>query len=76
MDQTFGGIYLFIFLFLVVLAILWFLLPFAVFGTKPKLDQLIAETKKTNAELERLREQMAVPKVAKSTEPGSSTAAM
>lgn len=34
--------------FLVVLAILWFLLPFAIFGTKPKLDELLQETKRAN----------------------------
>jgi cell division protein FtsL len=76
LDQTLGGIYLFVVVFLVVLAILWFLLPFAIFGTKPKLDQLIAETRKTNAELERLREQISVPRVARSTESGSSTTAV
>lgn len=34
--------------FLVVLALSWFLLPFAVFGTKPKIDRLIQEAKATN----------------------------
>lgn len=48
-------------LFLFGIAILWFLLPFAVFGTKAKLDELIAETRKTNAELEKLRQNMAFP---------------
>lgn len=35
-------------LFLVVLAILWIAMPFAIFGTKPILRELLAEQKKTN----------------------------
>jgi hypothetical protein len=58
MGQTLGGIYVFVVLFLVVLAILWFFLPFAIFGTKSKLDALILEMKKTNTELEKLRSQL------------------
>jgi hypothetical protein len=34
-----GGLGVAIILFLLILAILWFVLPFAVFGTKPKLDE-------------------------------------
>ena len=41
--------------FLIILLILWFLLPFAIFGTKDKLNDLINETKKTNYQLEKLR---------------------
>ena len=41
--------------FIILLLILWFLLPFAVFGTKVKLNDLINETKKTNYQLEKLR---------------------
>jgi hypothetical protein len=44
-------VYLAIVLFLIVLAIVWILLPFAIFGTKPKLDALIDESRKTNAQL-------------------------
>ena len=51
-----GVLYLVVGLFLIVLAILWFLLPFAIFGTKPKLDELLAETKKTNTELAEIRD--------------------
>jgi hypothetical protein len=40
------------------LAILWFLLPFAIFGTKDKLSELIAETKKTNEQLSDLRSEI------------------
>ena len=46
-------------LFLFVLAILWFLLPFAIFGTKDKLGELIAESKKTNEQLNALRAEVA-----------------
>lgn len=37
----------------VVLAVAWIVLPFAMFGVKPLLRELIAEAKKTNALLER-----------------------
>lgn len=41
--------WLVIIIFLFVLAALWFLLPFAVFGVKKLLSDLIAEQRKTNA---------------------------
>jgi hypothetical protein len=41
--------------FLFALVVLWFLLPFAIFGTKDKLSELIAESKKTNEQLSALR---------------------
>lgn len=41
-------------LFVLVLLIAWVLLPFAMFGMKPLLRELIAETKRTNTLLERL----------------------
>lgn len=41
------------------LVILWFMLPFAVFGTKKKLDAIIAESQKTNAELSRVGAELA-----------------
>ena len=45
----FGGVLgLFLFFFLMLVAIVWFFLPFAVFGTKGRIDTLIAETRKTN----------------------------
>lgn len=47
-----GTIALIIVLFFIVLAVLWFLLPFAIFGTKDKLTEIIVQAKKTNAELE------------------------
>ena len=54
-----GGVGLAIFVFLFVLAVLWFLLPFAIFGTKDKLSELIAESKKTNEQLSVLRSEVA-----------------
>jgi hypothetical protein len=41
------------FALLVVLVVLWIALPFALFGTKPLLRQLIAEQKRTNDLLDR-----------------------
>jgi ABC-type sulfate transport system permease component len=32
----------------IIVLILWVFLPFAVFGTKPKIDELIVEAKETN----------------------------
>ena len=40
--------------FIILLLILWFLLPFAIFGTKDKLNDLINETKKTNDRLRKM----------------------
>ena len=40
--------------FLIILLVLWFLLPFAIFGTKVKLNDLINETKKTNDRLRKM----------------------
>lgn len=57
--EALGGFYLIVVIFLFVLAILWFLLPFAIFGTKDKLSELIAENKKTNEQLAALRSELA-----------------
>ena len=48
MDQFMGSGSILLFIFLFVLAMLWFLLPFAVFGVKNRLDMLIKEQNKTN----------------------------
>jgi len=47
-----GTLGLIIMAIMLVAAILWFFLPFAVFGTKPKIDELIQINKKTSALLE------------------------
>ena len=46
--------------FLIILLILWFLLPFAIFGTKDKLNDLINETKKTNDRLRKMEALFAI----------------
>jgi len=41
--------FVFIFLLLIVMAVIWFILPFAIFGTKPRIDygnKLADETNK------------------------------
>ena len=58
-DLLGGGFGIVIILFLFVLALLWFLLPFAIFGTKDKLAAIIAESRKTNAELARIASELA-----------------
>lgn len=49
-----SGVTLLIVLFLLCVAVLWFILPFALFGTKPILRSILRETEKTNALLERI----------------------
>ena len=55
MAQTFGGLYIFVVIFLFILAILWFLLPFAIFGTKDRLDALLKEARAIKSEMEIIR---------------------
>ena len=55
LELLIGGFGLFGFIVaisLVVLAVLWFVLPFAVFGTKQRLDRLISSTKAVGEALE------------------------
>ena len=68
MEQTFTAGALVVAVFLFILAILWFCLPFAIFGTKEKLDVLIREVKnasakldETNEELEKIRAEITGP---------------
>lgn len=56
-----SGIGLIAFLFLFILAILWFFLPFAIFGMKGLISELINETKKTNKLLEELGYEVKTP---------------
>ena len=51
-----GVLYLIGVVFLIVLAICWLILPFALIGTKPLLRQLIQEQKRTNELLSAPRE--------------------
>ncbi len=45
---------LFVILFLLALAILWFILPFAIFGVKGRLDTIIRQNTETNGHLRRI----------------------
>lgn len=56
MNEILGGLGVFWVLFLVVLALLWFILPFAVFGIKDRLDKLIKEQATTNKLLTKMTE--------------------
>ena len=51
----FTGFVVIIILFLVVLAILWFLLPFAVFGIKDKLNKQIMILESIRMELKKIQ---------------------
>ena len=55
MIEAWTGFYLAGMILLVIVAICWIVLPFAIIGTKPLLRQLIAEQARTNALLERGR---------------------
>ena len=54
LESFLGPFSLIVFLFAIVLGVLWFLLPFAVFGTKARLDRLIVELQAVNANLTKL----------------------
>ena len=53
-ENLLGPFSLIILLFALVLGVLWFLLPFAVFGTKARLDRILAELQTVNANLTKL----------------------
>ena len=55
--------------FLVILAVLWFCLPFAVFGTQGKLNELIAATKETNRHLKAISDELAAGDSARESGP-------
>ena len=59
MEEVLGGFYMFAVLFVFVLAILWFLLPFAIFGTKDKLSELINAVEETNKEANKTNKELA-----------------
>lgn len=56
MNGAFAGMGFIVVVFLIILAILWFFLPFAIFGTKDLIEQQIKETKETNVLLKKLLE--------------------
>lgn len=51
-----GFVWLIFMLFLIVLVILWILMPFAIFGTKDRLNTLIEETRQQNELLTEVRD--------------------
>lgn len=56
--EAIGGLSILWILFLLVLGVLWFLLPFAIFGTKDRLRDLIEENRRSNQELAAIRKQL------------------
>lgn len=56
MDEGTRGLVIIAMMFLAVLAVLWFLLPFAIFGTKDLLQKLIDENIKTRESIDKLTE--------------------
>lgn len=61
-----GGLLLIVaIVFAILLGILWFLLPFAIFGTKPKLDELKQELVRVNENLQLLIGELRQEKIGK-----------
>ncbi|MCX4189772.1 hypothetical protein [Methylophaga sp. OBS3] len=58
MGEAIGGLGIIWILFLLILGVLWFLLPFAIFGTKDRLRDLIEESRRGNQELAAIRKQL------------------
>ena len=57
-ESIFGGGGIFILLFLIVMAVLWFLLPFAVFGTKSILKDILDHETAIETELNLLNSEL------------------
>jgi hypothetical protein len=55
MDQVGGTITIALVLIAIAIAVLWVLLPFAVFGLKDLVRQSIAEQRRTTAELHEIK---------------------
>jgi hypothetical protein len=58
--NEFAGVMVIVWIVVLVAAVLWILLPFAVFGIKPRLDQILFEARETNALLKALGDQQRV----------------
>jgi len=56
--ESLGTVYVIGITFLFILAVLWFFLPFAIFGTKPKIDKLLVEAKNANQHLADIRQEL------------------
>jgi hypothetical protein len=59
--ETLGGLYIALVVFMIVLALAWIIMPFAIIGTKPILRELLDEQKRTNALLRQLADRPAEP---------------
>lgn len=59
-----AGVTMVLTLLALLLGALWFFLPFAVFGTKPKIDAAIAEARRANTQLEAIAAEQAATRKA------------
>jgi uncharacterized membrane protein len=64
MATGFAGMIMFMTVIGFLLAVLWFFLPFAVFGTKPKIDAAIAEARRANEQLQAIAQEQAATRQA------------
>lgn len=55
------GVMIFVWILAFIIAVLWVLMPFAIFGTKPILRELLAEQKRTNRLLQEAADRAARP---------------
>lgn len=62
------GIGIAVLAFLISVFILWFLLPFAVFGSKNRLNQIIEEAKETNYLLNEIKDELVKNRTKESSE--------
>lgn len=56
MTSGFAGVVVVLWVLAFIVAVLWILMPFAVFGTKDLLKQLLREQKRTNELLQAIRD--------------------
>jgi predicted PurR-regulated permease PerM len=61
MQETMGGVLVFVWIFLFVLAIAWIIMPFAIIGTKPILKDIRTALEENNRLLREARERLEHP---------------
>ena len=54
MQSAAGGLSIVLILLAILLVVLWVVLPFAIFGLKPLLRELLAEQRRTNQMIDKL----------------------
>ena len=59
--ESIAGVMVALWILAIIIAILWILMPFAIFGTKPLLKTLIAEQRKMNKLLEAAADRAKAP---------------